>query len=175
MVARAGALLVTGLVFLVDDDETQVAERAKERRTRADDNAGSTTGNHVPLVQALAGRKARVEDRDRLAKARAEAADGLGRQRDLGHEHAGRAACREHALDSGEVNLGFAGAGDAVNQHHVAMSVKAGALNLRECLLLAVGKETGALPLAEDSVVCSLQPRQARRSSTTTMPRFQAP
>ena len=33
-------------------------------------------------------------------------------------------------------------------------------------------EETGALPLAEDSVVCSPQPRQARRSSTTTTPRF---
>ena len=31
MVARAGALLVTGLVFLVDDDEAQVVKRAKER------------------------------------------------------------------------------------------------------------------------------------------------
>ena len=31
MVARAGALLVAGLMFLVDDDKAQVAERAKER------------------------------------------------------------------------------------------------------------------------------------------------
>lgn len=115
-----------------------------------------------------------MEHGDRLAKARAEAADGLGRQRNLGHQHAGRATGCEHALDGGEVNLGFAGAGDAVDQHHVAMSVQTGALNLRECVLLAVGKETGALPLAEDSVVCSLQPRQARRSSTTTTPRFRA-
>ena len=81
-----------------------------------------------------------MEHGDRLAKARAEAADGLSRQRDLGHQHAGRATGCEHALDGGEVNLGFAGAGDAVDQHHVAMSVQTGALNLRECLLLAVGK-----------------------------------
>ena len=140
VVARAGTLLVAGLVFLVDDDETQVAERAKKRRTGSHDHTRGTAGNHIPLVQALAGRKARVEDRDRLAKARAEAADGLGRQRDLGHQHAGRAAGREHALDGREVDLGFAGAGDAVDQQHVAMSVQTGALNLRECLLLAVGK-----------------------------------
>ena len=100
VVARTGALLVTGLMFLVDDDEAQIAERAKERRTRADDHARSTTGDHVPLVQALAGRKARMEHGDRLAKARAETADGLGRQRDLGHEHAGRTAGGQHALDS---------------------------------------------------------------------------
>lgn len=81
-----------------------------------------------------------MENGHRLAKARAEAADGLGRQRDLGHQHAGRATGYEHALDGGEVNLGFAGAGDAVDQHHVAMSVQTGALNLRERLLLTVRK-----------------------------------
>ena len=140
VVARAGALLVAGLVLLVDDDEAQVAERAKERRAGADDHAGRTAGDHIPLVQALAGREARMEHGDRLAKTRAEAADGLGRQRDLGHEHAGRTAGRQHALNRRKVNLGFAGAGDAVDQHHVSMSVQTGALNLRECLLLAVGK-----------------------------------
>ena len=140
MVARAGTLLVTGLVLLVDDNETQVAERAKERRAGADDHAGRTAGDHIPLVQALAGRKARVEDRNRLAKTRAEAADGLGRQRDLGHEHAGRTAGRQHALDGGEVHLGFTGAGDAVDQHHVTVRIQASALNLRESLLLAIRK-----------------------------------
>ncbi len=89
MVARTGALLVAGLVLLVDDDEAQVAERAKERRASADDHAGRTAGNHIPLVQALAGRKPRMEHGDRLAKARAEAADGLGCQRYLGHQYAG--------------------------------------------------------------------------------------
>ena len=80
MVARAGTLLVTGLVLLVDDDKAQVTERAKERRAGADDHAGRTTGDHIPLVQTLAGRKARMEHGNRLAKARAKAADGLDRQ-----------------------------------------------------------------------------------------------
>ena len=141
VVARAGALLVAGLVLLVDDDETQVAKRAKERRAGAHDHACSTTGDHIPLVQTLTGRKTRVEDRDRLAKTRAEAADGLGRQRNLGHEHAGRTAGREHALNRREVDLGFAGTGNAIDQHHITVSVQAGALDLRERLLLAVGKE----------------------------------
>ena len=140
VVARTGTLLVTGLMLLVDDDEAQVAERAKERRAGADYHASGTAGDHIPLVQALASRKAGMEHGDRLAKARAEAADGLGRQRDFGHKHARRATGREHALDGGEINLGFAGAGDAVDQHHVAMSVQTGALNLRERLLLTVGE-----------------------------------
>ena len=140
VVARTGALLVTGLVLLVDDDEARVVKRAKERRAGADDHAGRTAGDHIPLVQALAGRKTRMEHGDRLAKARAKAADGLGRQRDLGHQHAGRAAGREHTLNRRKVNLGFAGAGDAVDKNHVAVGVKAGELNLSECLLLAVGK-----------------------------------
>ena len=140
VVARAGALLVTGLMFLVDDDEAQVVERAKERRAGSHDHTCGPAGNHIPLVQALAGRKARMEHGDRLAKARAEAADGLSRQRDLGDEHASRATGREHALDSGEVDLCFAGTRDTVHEHHVAVRIQAGALNLRERLLLAVGK-----------------------------------
>ena len=140
MVARAGTLLVTGLVLLVDDDKAQVAERAKERRAGAHDHARGTAGDHIPLVQAFTGRKARVEDRNRFAKARAKTADGLGRQRDLGHEYAGRTAGCQHALDGGEVDLGFAGTGDAIDEYHVAVRIQAGALNLRERLLLADGK-----------------------------------
>ena len=79
-----------------------------------------------------------MENRDRLAKARTEAADGLGRQRDLGHKYAGRATGRENALDGGEIDLSFTGSGDAVYKHHVAMSVQTGTLNLRKRLLLAV-------------------------------------
>ena len=138
MVARTGALLIAGLVLLVDNDETQVAERAKECRAGAHDHTRGTAGDHIPLVQALASRKSRMEDRNHLAKARTEAADGLGRQRDLGHKHASRAASREHALDGGEVNLGFTGSGDAVDKDHIAVGVKAGTLDLSECLLLAV-------------------------------------
>ena len=140
VVARAGALLVTGLVLLVDDDEAQITERAKERRAGAHDHARGTAGDHVPLVQTLAGRKTRMEHSDRLAKARAEAADGLSRQRDLGHKHASRAAGRQHALNRRKVDLGFAGTGDAVDKDHITVSVQACALNLRECLPLAVGE-----------------------------------
>ena len=81
-----------------------------------------------------------MENGDRLAKARAEAADGLGRQRNLGHEHAGRTAGRQHALNRREVDLGFAGTGDAIDEHHVAVGVQACALNLREGLPLTVGE-----------------------------------
>ena len=94
VVARAGTLLVAGLMFLVDDDEAQVAERAKERRAGAHDHTCGTAGDHIPLVQTLTSRKTRMEYSDRLAEARAEAADSLSRQRDLGHEHAGRTAGR---------------------------------------------------------------------------------
>ena len=140
MVARAGTLLVAGLVLLVDDDEAQVAERAKERRAGADDHAGRTAGDHIPLVQTLARRKTRMEHSDRLAKARAKTADGLGRQRDLGHEHAGRTAGRQHALNRRKVNFGFAGTGDAIDEHHITVGVQACVLNLREGMPLTVGE-----------------------------------
>ena len=81
-----------------------------------------------------------MEDRDRLAKTRSEAADGLGGQRDLGHEHAGRTTGCQNTLDGREVDLGFAGSGDAIDEYHIAMGIQACALNLRERLLLAVRK-----------------------------------
>ena len=86
-----------------------------------------------------------MEDRDRLTEARAKAADGLGRQRNLGHQHASRTADREHALDGREVDLGFTRSGDAVDKNHVAVGVKAGALNLRKRLLLAVRERDRSL------------------------------
>ena len=140
MVARAGTLLVAGLVLLIDDDKAQVVERTKERRAGADDHAGRTAGDHIPLVQTLARRKTRMEHSDRLPKARAKTADGLGRQRDLGHEHAGRTAGRQHALNRRKVNLGFTGTGDAIDEHHITVGVQACALNLREGLPLTDGE-----------------------------------
>ena len=68
MVTRAAPLLVALLVLLVDDDESEVGKRAEERRTRAHHHTGGTGAHHVPLIQALSRREARVEHRDRVAE-----------------------------------------------------------------------------------------------------------
>ena len=62
------------------------------------------------------GRQRGVPDRDALAQARAQAAQELGRQGDLGHQHQAPAAARPGRLDGLQVDLGLARAGDPVQQ-----------------------------------------------------------
>ena len=77
------------------------------------------TAHAPPLVVALACGEPRVDHRHGVAEALDEAAGGLRRQRDLGHEHDRRAAARERHLDGPEVDLGLAAAGDAVEQQRL--------------------------------------------------------
>ena len=57
VVARRFLLLVGVLVFLVHDDEAERFDRRKNRRTRADDDAGAALANFVPFIVAFAGGK----------------------------------------------------------------------------------------------------------------------
>ena len=116
MVAGARPLLVRLLVLLVDDDDPGVLERAEQRGARAHDDARGPSSHHVPLIEALAGGKPGMEDGDPGAESRAEPADGLGCQRDLGNKHARPLAAGEHALDGGQVDLRLSRARDAVDQ-----------------------------------------------------------
>ena len=81
-----------------------------------------------------------MHDRHRIAEAAAEAPHRLRGQRDLGHEHACRAALREHPLDGLQIHLGFARAGDAVDEHHAAIGGIAGGGDCIERLRLAAGQ-----------------------------------
>ena len=127
-------------MLLVDDDEAGIGKRGKERRARADDHAGLALAHEVPLVEALAGAEARVQDRDVVAEAAAEAAHGLGGEADLGNEDEGAAAVRERALDGVEVDLGLSGAGHTVDEHDVAAAGRAGGVDGGERRALAVGE-----------------------------------
>ena len=58
-----------------------------------------------------------MDDRDAAREAGGKTADRLGRQRDLGDEHDRAPSGGERRVDGGEVDLGLAAAGDAVQQH----------------------------------------------------------
>ena len=148
------------------------AERTEERRARAHHHAGRTRTNHIPLVEALARGKARMEHRHRVAETRAEATNSLRRERDLGHEHTGRATMCQNALDGGRYT--------SVLPEPVTPSTKttsagrasvARAIASRAFCCPAVSS-LGADAFAEESVVEPSHPRQLRRSSTVTTPRF---
>src|SRR6185503_9014146 len=83
VVAWIGVLLVGGVVLLVDDDQPETGHRREDRRARADDDAGLAARDPLALVAALGVGQPGVQDRDAVAEARADAADGLRRERDL--------------------------------------------------------------------------------------------
>ena len=116
VVGGVALLLVGGVVLLVDDDQAEVADGGEDGRARADADARLAAAQPPPLVVALAGREGRVEDREAVAEAGAEAGDGLRREADLGDEDDRALAALQRRLDRGQVDLGLAGAGDAVEE-----------------------------------------------------------
>ena len=125
VVARIALLLVGGVVLLVDHDQAEVVERSEHRRARADADARLAAAHAPPLVVALARGELRVHDRHGVAEALDEAARGLRRERDLGHEHDRRAAALQRRGHRAQVDLGLAAAGHAVQQQRRARPLHA--------------------------------------------------
>ena len=75
VVARIGLLLVRRVVLLVDADQADAVHRREDRRARADDDTRLAGRDPFALVAALCVGQPRVQDRDRVAETRAEAAD----------------------------------------------------------------------------------------------------
>ena len=141
MVARCGILLVAGFVLLVDDDETEriVGNRRKYRTARAHDDVGATIAQQRPLLVALRVGEAGVKDGDiAVGEARGDAADGLRRERDFGHEQDRALAARDAFLEQADVDFGFARASDA--EHEVLRELAKIAGNRGDCRLLLIGR-----------------------------------
>ena len=104
-------------MLLVDADQAEPRDRREDGRARADDDPAPRRARSARARRAARRRdSARVQDRDRVAEARADAADGLRRERDLRHEHDRAEPALERRLDRLEVDLGLAGAGGAVEE-----------------------------------------------------------
>jgi hypothetical protein len=103
-------------VLLVDHDQAELADRGEDGRARADADARLAAAQALPLVVALARRERRVEHGEAVAEPRPEARHRLRGEADLGHEHDRAAAAGQGRLDRGQVDLGLARAGDAVQQ-----------------------------------------------------------
>ena len=113
------ALLVAGLVLLVDNNQTEVFEWSENRRTRADHNGYFTAINAKPLVDALAPRQGAVEDCGLVGEARREAIGELRCETDLGDQDERGFSRGEKVLGSLHVDFGFAAAGNAVEENGV--------------------------------------------------------
>ncbi len=116
VVAGIALVLVGGLVFLVHDDQADVAQRREYGRARSHAHPCLATAQAVPLVVALALAQGRVHHGHDVAEPGLEAPHGLGRERDLGHEHDRPAPRRQRRLHRPQVHLGLARAGHAMKQ-----------------------------------------------------------
>ncbi len=160
-------------MLLVDDDQAEAGDRREDRRARPDADPRLAVAQPVPLVAALAGSEARVQDRDRVAEARDEARDRLRRHPDLGHSDDHPAAALQRRLGGGEVDLGLARAGDPVQEQLRPARVEPGddplegpPLRRVELDRPAAGADRGAarapahLALAELDQAAALEPAQ---------------
>ena len=104
-------------------NQAQVADR-REQRTRAHDDSGLAGEDALALVSASRVGQPRVQQRHPVSEARAEAADRLRGQGDLGHQYDRRAAALERGRAGLEVDLGLAASGLAVEQEGTAVRVQ---------------------------------------------------
>ena len=108
-------------MLLVDHDQAEVLERREHGRARADADA-RLAARAAAATRRSARRGVSRECRTATVspKRSAKRADGLRRQRDLGHEHDRRAAALERGAHGAQVDLRLAAAGHAVQQQALA-------------------------------------------------------
>jgi len=110
------------VVFFIDDDEAGVFDGGEDGGSGADDDACFAGADAVPFVEAFALGEVGVEDGDlvgEVVEACFEALDGLGGEGDFGDEDDDVFSEVEGGLGGLEVDFGFAGAGDAVEEDGV--------------------------------------------------------
>ena len=116
LVVHAVLLLEAGVVLLVDDDQAEVLERQEQRRAGADHDARLPGGGRAPGAAALGRGQRRMPLDRRAAEAPREAVHELAGERDLRQHDQRLAPLLQRAGHGLEVDLGLAGAGDAVEQ-----------------------------------------------------------
>ena len=109
-------LLVTGVMFLIHDEQARFPERGEDGRARANDDPCGAVARGIPGPEALAVRQARVQHRHGYREAPAEALEQLWSQADFRHEHQALPARVQYLPDTAQIDLGFAAARDAIQQ-----------------------------------------------------------
>ena len=116
MVTRTFILLVRRVVFLVDDDQSEILQRRKDRAARPDDNARLPVAHAVPLVMAFPLAQMTVQhghiDAAR-GKARGKPLHRLRRQCNFRHEHKRRFPRVDHLGDSAQIHFRLPASRDA--------------------------------------------------------------
>ena len=117
VVAHAVLLLVTAVVFFIDDDQSGIRHWSKNGRTRAHCHACFATDEGSPASRTLGVVQTRMQCVYGYSQALAETRQRLWRQADFRHQHQGLLATRQAVGNRMQVNLGLAAAGHAIQQY----------------------------------------------------------
>ena len=113
---REFLLLVGRFVFLIHDDEAQVERRREQRAARANHHVHQAIADAPPLVEPLPLGEAMMQYGGAFGEPFVDQAHGLRRQRNLRHQ-VNRLLAQPDGVGNGpQIHLGFAAAGDAVQQ-----------------------------------------------------------
>jgi hypothetical protein len=126
-VAQPFLLLERGVVLLIDDDQSEPRHRPKHGEARAEHDPRVAFGAREPRRRPCDVFQAAVHDCDvRIGERAADSRFQLRGQADFRDEHQRLRVAVEHAGDQVLVNLGFAAAGDTVQQERAKRSERRG-------------------------------------------------
>ena len=116
VIARIVLRLIAGLLLLVQNDESQIAEGCKNPRAGSDDHFGVSPSGPFPLVVSLACGERAVQYRYPAAKLGHKLAQKLRGQSDFRDEHQGGLAPLQCSVDEVDIDSRLSRAGNAVEQ-----------------------------------------------------------
>ena len=126
VIAHAVLLLVGRIVLLIDDDQTQIGIRQKQRRARADHHRDLARRDRGPGARALSRRDLGMPFRRTHAEALGEAVEELRGERDLRHQDQDLLVAPDRLGHRLEIHFGLARAGDAIDQRHREAALRHG-------------------------------------------------
>ena len=139
VIPRGGFRFIGVLLLLVHDNQAEVVAGGEHGRAGADHHAGFPPLDPLPLVHSLPDGQRAVKHRHAPPVFFQKQAHHLGRQADFRHQNQYLAAVLQHLVDEIHIHLGFATAGDAVQQRagRLTLAVPAEQRVIRRLLLSA--------------------------------------
>ncbi len=116
VITHAVLLLVGRIVLLIDHDQAEIGVRQKQSRARADNDADFTIGDGAPGARPLARRQFGMPRGGPRTETGREAVEKLRGKRNLRHQDQALPAAADGVRHRLEIDLGLAGAGDAIEQ-----------------------------------------------------------
>ena len=122
-------------MFLVQHDQTEMRRRGEDCTASADDDLDFAASDSSPMFVTLDVAQMAVQYGHTIESA-AEAPDRLWRKADFGHEQNRLATEADDVFDRLNVDLGFAAAGDAVDDDRLMLLGGERAADCAQCLNL---------------------------------------